>query len=89
MAERGVQRAGGNKRQRSFLTAEQYGLLTSLPPLEATLDSVIDFQLALARIFLPRGRLLANATGGTWPYAFESATLRHLEDALGARLQIR
>jgi hypothetical protein len=89
MAERGVRRAGGNKRQRMFLTAEQYGLLTSLPPLEATLDSAIDFQLALAPIFVPRGRLLANATGGTWPDAFESATLRHLEDALGVRLQIR
>ena len=44
------------KRLRSYLTDEQNQLLVSLPPLEATIDSVIEGYIALARIFLPRAR---------------------------------
>lgn len=82
-AERGIRRSGGAKRLRPFLSEEQHALLESLPPLAATLDSVIECELALARIFVPRGRALAAATGGTWPDALERATIRHVESSIG------
>jgi hypothetical protein len=88
MAERGIHRGGGNKRQRPFLSDEQYHILASLPPLAPTIDSVIDSELALAQIFIPRGRRLAAWTAARWPDAFESATVARLEHALGIPIQI-
>ena len=38
-------------------------MLESLPPLEATWDSIIEGYIALARVFLPRARRLAERTG--------------------------
>ncbi|MBD0328557.1 MAG: hypothetical protein ICV64_00405 [Thermoleophilia bacterium] len=87
-AERGVRRGGGAKRLRPFLSAEQHALLEGLPPFAPTLDSVIDSELALAQIFVPRGRALAAATGAHWPGALETATVRHVERAIGVPVVI-
>lgn len=74
------------KRLRGYLTDEQHRLLVSLPPLEATLDSVIDGYLALARAFLPRARALAGRTGAEWPAAYEAASVGYFERSLGVSI---
>jgi predicted nucleotidyltransferase len=75
------------KHLRSYLSDEQNALLASLPPVEPTIDSAIDGYLALARIFLPRARRLAEQTGHAWPQAYEKASVAHFERSLGVNLQ--
>ena len=82
-AEQGVLRTGGNKRMRPFLTDEQHAVLEGLPPIEATLSSVIDSYAATSEIFVERGQALAERMGGEWPQAFHDATRRHLERSIG------
>jgi hypothetical protein len=74
------------KRLRTYLTDDQNALLGSLPPLEATIDSVIEGYVALARAFLPRARRLAEETGAEWPEAYERASVRFFERSLGASI---
>lgn len=74
------------KRLRGYLTEEQLALLTSLPPLEATIDSVIDGYVALARAFLPRAHRLAEQTGADFPFAYEAASVGYFEGSLGLSL---
>ena len=83
LAERGVVRRGGVKRMNYWLSPEQRQLIESVPPLVATVDSVVDAQLHLARIFIQRGRALALRVGAEWPAGLETATLRHVESGLG------
>jgi predicted nucleotidyltransferase len=75
------------KRLREYLTNEQNALLVSLPPLEPTIDSAIDGYLALARIFLPRARRLAEQTGHPWPKGYEDASVAYFERSLGVQIQ--
>lgn len=77
------------KRLRRYLTDEQNRVLESLPPLTTTWDSIIDSYAAMARIFLPRARRLAQRTGATWPAAYEQATVSYFERMLGADLGLR
>jgi hypothetical protein len=74
------------KRLRPYLTAEQNALLTSLPPVGATIDSGIEGYAALARAFLPRARALAERTGATWPQAYERASVGYFERMLGVSI---
>jgi hypothetical protein len=74
------------KRLRSYLTAEQNAVLESLPPLVATIDSVIDGYVALARAFLPRARRLAERTGAPWLAEYERASIRYFQNSLGVEL---
>lgn len=74
------------KRLCSYLTDEQNELLAALPPLVATLDSVIEGYLALAHAFLPRARALAERTGATWPAAYETASVGYFEKSLGVKV---
>ncbi len=75
---------GGALKRRPFLTPQQLAELDSLPPLSPERDSVLANQAALARIFLPRARRLAKATGAEWSQAFEQAMLEHLGARSGA-----
>jgi len=90
LAERGLTSAHGlpglfpfTKRLRRYLSDEQNALLESLPPVVATLDSVIDGYIALAEIFLPRAKALAARTGAEWPTDYERATVEYFEHSLG------
>jgi hypothetical protein len=74
------------KRLRSYLNDEQNQLLASLPPLVATLDSVIEGYVALARAFLPRAKALAERTGATWPAVYETASVAYFEKSLGVKI---
>lgn len=77
------------KRLRTYLSDEQNELLVSLPPLAATIDSVIDGYVALARAFLPRARRLAGQTGAEWPGAYEWASVGFFERSLGVSIGTR
>jgi hypothetical protein len=85
-AERGIARVGGNKRLNPFLSTEQQELLRNLPPLAPTIDSVIEAEAAIARIFIPRGRRLAAATGAAWPSELERATVAYFEHNLDTKV---
>ncbi len=74
---------GGALRRYPLLTADQRRALDDLAPVEASRDGLIAANLALAAIFLPRARALAERIGMAWPTAFEAATRRRLRDALG------
>jgi hypothetical protein len=74
------------KRLRSYLTDEQNSLLASLPPVAATIDSVIEGYVALAQAFLPRARRLAEQTNTPWPAAYEAASVSYFERSLGVAL---
>jgi predicted nucleotidyltransferase len=76
---------GGALRRNPLLTAEQRETLEALPPLKAERDSLIEAQQALAGVFLPRARRLAEEIGMAWPDALEGATRRSLEARLGIR----
>ncbi len=69
---------GGALHRNIFLAADQQAQLVGLPPLSATRESVIEAHRALAAIFLPRARRLADEIGMAWPTAFEDATRRNL-----------
>ena len=74
------------KRLRTYLTDEQNALLESLPPVSPTIESGIEGYAALARIFLPRARQLAERTGATWPEAYERASVQYFERMTGATI---
>ena len=76
------------KRLRGYLTEEQNTLLLSLPSLNATIDSVIDGYIALARAFLPRARRLAASTGTPWLSDYEAASVGYFERSLGVSLDL-
>jgi hypothetical protein len=76
------------KRLRRYLTGEQNAILESLPPLSPTIDSAIDGYVALAEVFLPRARRLAEATGAPWPAEYELASVSYFERSIGVRLRI-
>lgn len=87
-AERGIRKSGGAKRVRPFLSDEQYQLLQRLPAIDGTLDACIEACLAVARVFIPRGRALALRVGAHWPDELERATIAHVESALGVDIGI-
>lgn len=77
---------GGALRRNPMLTAEQRAELAGLPPVAADHDTILSANLALAAIFLPRARRLAQRIGATWPQALEAATRAHLAKHLGVQL---
>ena len=77
------------KRLWPYLSEEQNELLESLPPVEASIDSIIDGYIALAQAFLPRAKILAAATGATWPADYEKASVDYFERSLGVTLAAR
>lgn len=76
----------GKRHVAAFLTDEQRALLSQLPPLASTLDSITNGRLAYARVFLPRARRLMELKGLDYPEVFEAATVRHLQDSLGVQV---
>jgi predicted nucleotidyltransferase len=88
LAETGHSRTDASpKRLESLLTDEQRAALRSLPPLSATQESVIETQVELCRLFLPRARAFAATQGALWPSEFEAATRAWIRDSLGIELE--
>lgn len=65
------------------LSAEQQEVIASLPPVSATYDSLLEFELAIAREVVTRARPLFERYGLEWPAALEAVAVRRLRDALG------
>lgn len=74
---------GGILHMSKLLSAEQIGIMSGLPFPNATKNEVIEAQLAVARVFMPRARAMAKRLNVEWPEAFEAATRRVLEEKLG------
>jgi predicted nucleotidyltransferase len=64
------------------LTDEQRAVFTSLPPVSAT-ESLVNFEMALARETLTRARPLFDRFGLEWPTALEAVAARNVRDHLG------
>ncbi len=81
-AENGEAAGGSALRLNRRLTDEQKDVLWRLPPLAPSRISVVAFQMALARDFLPRARRLCEQLGAPFPARFEAAVRRRLDGVL-------
>ncbi len=76
------------KRLRRYLTDEQNAILESLPPVAPSIESAIAGYVAVAEIFIPRAKRLAEATGTRWPVEFEQASVSYFEKSVGVQLAL-
>ncbi|WP_329005333.1 nucleotidyltransferase domain-containing protein [Kribbella sp. NBC_00709] len=83
-----VEDRGGALHLNRLLPADRLQILTSLPPLDATRESVIAANVACAAAFLPLARTLHERCALTWPQALETAARRHLSTTLSVELPI-
>ena len=65
------------------MTADQRAVIEALPPVTATYDSLLAFELALAEQTLTRARPLFDRFGLEWPVALEAVAAANLRDHLG------
>jgi hypothetical protein len=84
VAEMDVGDTGGALHLSRVLNAERMALLLALPVARPNRTSVIEANLATARLFMPRAKELAAKLGIEWPQDFEAATRRVLTKALPA-----
>lgn len=82
LAENGDAGGGSALRLSRRLTDEQKAALHRLPPLASDRASVVAFQMALARDFLPRARRLCDRLGAPYPARFETTVRRRLSGVL-------
>lgn len=68
-----VEDRGGALRLHGLLPDDRLAALRTLPPVEASRDSVIAAHLACARLFLPLAKELCARTGAAWPAPAEEA----------------
>ncbi|MEP0520894.1 MAG: aminoglycoside 6-adenylyltransferase [Hyphomicrobiales bacterium] len=73
---------GGALHLNTFLTDEQRFALGALPSAVATRNSIIQTNMAYAKVFLPRARALVDLVGAKWPEEFERETWAYLTRAL-------
>ena len=73
---------GGVKRLNAFLTRQQQADLEALVTVAPSREGLIGASVGMARLFLPLAKGLIAQAGGTWPQAFEDATLAHLQREL-------
>jgi predicted nucleotidyltransferase len=85
LEENGISPAkrGGALHRNPMLTLKQRAELASLPPASADRQSLIAGNRALAPIFLPRARRLADEVGMAWPTELEAAARRYLKATVG------
>jgi predicted nucleotidyltransferase len=76
-----VEDRGGALHLNQLLPPDRRQVLTDLPPLQATRESVIAGHVACAAAFLPLARDLHRRCGLEWPQELEDAARRHLQRA--------
>jgi len=74
---------GGILHLNTLLPPGDIAALESLPYPRAEPVSIVEAQLALARLFFPRVRKMAEKLGIIWPEAFEASARRHMASAIG------
>ena len=82
VAEMGKGDTGGALHLSRLIDAERMAILTSLPSPDATRDSVLAANNAVARVFFPRAKALAATLAIDWPQSFEDATRANLTRVL-------
>ena len=70
---------GGVLKLNPFLTEAQRAALAALPPLAMSVESLLEGSLAIARIYVPLAKSMADARGLRWPDALEAAARRHID----------
>lgn len=88
LEENGVHpaRRGGALHRNPLLTPEQRAEFASMPPVGPDRTSIVAANEAIAHVFLPRAKRLAERIEATWPTPFEEATRRKLLQALHMRI---
>ncbi|MEV5960929.1 nucleotidyltransferase domain-containing protein [Kribbella sp. NPDC051952] len=81
-----VEDRGGALHLDRLLPADRQQLLTNLPPLQATRESVIAAHVACATAFLPLARALHTRCALPWPQSLETAARQHLSTTLSVDL---
>ncbi len=71
---------------REVLREEHLQILRGLPPIDATMESIVAVHVAVARAFLPLARRLIEQTAQDWPTSLEEALRRHLDRTLDLQL---
>lgn len=66
-----------------YLTDEQRAVIAALPPVTASYDALLAFELALAEHTLTRARPLFDRFGLAWPTALEAVAAANVERHLG------
>lgn len=84
VAETGQTDTGGILHLSRVLDSGRLALLVDLPVASHDLHSIVETNLATARLFMPRARALVARLGGDWPAPFEEATRATLRRALPA-----
>ncbi|MET9274771.1 nucleotidyltransferase domain-containing protein [Kribbella sp. NPDC003557] len=77
---------GGALHLNRLLPADRQQILTDLPALQATRESVIAAHVACATVFLPLARALHARCSLTWPQDLEAAARKHLVTTLSVDL---
>ncbi len=72
-----------------YMNAAQRAVIEALPPVTATYDSLLAFELALAEQTLTRARPLFERYGLTWPTEFEAVAAANLQRHLGVTVDWR
>ncbi len=81
-----IEDRGGALHLNRLLPADRQQILSDLPALQATRESVIAAHVACATVFLPLARDLHGRCGLDWPQEFEDAARRHLMTTLSVEL---
>lgn len=74
---------GGILHMSKLLPEEQIRIMSELPFPGAKRDEIVSANLAVAKVFMPRAKAMAERLGVEWPDAFEAATRRVLREKLG------
>jgi predicted nucleotidyltransferase len=77
---------GGVLHLNRLLTEEQRKVLEALPPLSPTRQSLLEANVVLASLFLPRAKSLCRRLGVAWPESMEAALRAYLLRTLGLRI---
>jgi predicted nucleotidyltransferase len=72
-----------SRRPWANLPPEQVAVLAALPPVAPSYDSLLEFELAVSRQVITRGRALLAHYGLEWPTALEAVAARNLREHLG------
>ncbi len=85
LIDRGDADRGGAKRLNPYLSEDQRAALEHLPAVAPAREAVVEGNLACARLFLPLAKRVLEERSVPYPSAFEDATVKHLNQALGYR----
>ena len=81
-----VEDRGGSLHLNKLLPPERQHVLTQLPPVQASRESVIAGHVACATAFLPLSRTLHSTCGLAWPQVLEDAARHHLYSTLSIEI---